>query len=460
MNTDATELKSTPVGALYCQRNSFARSLATRIVSVEVPAAAPAPAAGGKKKTTATPAPSAVETRLVVLEDTVMFPEGGGQPADRGTLTVGGTEFKVVDVQRKGTTAIHTVALPSKEAGELLVPGAEAETTLAWARRLDNMQQHSGQHLLSAVAEQEFGWRTASWSFGSEWNFIEVAQDMPDVPAQPITAATLSALESRVADHIAAAHPISVSETSTTTQTRGSSKALPADLRGATDLIVRTVVMGDVDANRCCGTHLTSTLQMQAVAVQPTTERVRGTNTRIYFAFGDRVRKLLAASLARDAALTAILSSGAPEFEEKVGKLVEASRADKRKLKATTDALAMAFVQLHLGSTPADASEVRRYHAEDATSMDLLLAMSTALKMREPEMTAVTILSAIDEAGAGAVLVLGPVGPALTEAIASVTAAFPTARGGGGKGKPGAVSMWQGRIAGKAEAAKLAEFRV
>ncbi|KAI9179095.1 hypothetical protein H9P43_005757 [Blastocladiella emersonii ATCC 22665] len=436
MNSATTALATQPVGTLLCQRDSLARSLVTRIVSVEPPAVASA-------------------LLLVVLEDTVLFPEGGGQPADYGKLEAQGATFDVVDVQRKGTTAVHTVAVPDDAAAELLQAGATVQVTVDWARRLDNMQQHCGQHLLSAVAQREFGWRTMSWSCGPEWTYIEVAPDVPGVPAQPINAKTLAELEARVAEHIAAAHAVTVSETAPTDPSQIINSTIPADLVGAAELIVRYVTIGDVDVSLCCGTHPPTTLHIQSVTVRPTTERARGTHTRIFFAFGDRVRKHLAVAHARDVALTAILSSGAPEFEDKVGKLVEASRADKRKIKAATDSLAAALVRLHLAD--ADVA-VRRFHSEEPASMDLLLAMANALKSKEPKMATPAVLSAVDDSGAGAVLIVGPVGSALASAIARAAEAFPSIRGGGGKGKQGAVSIWQGRVTAKDEAAKLAAF--
>ena len=80
------------------------------------------------------------KTWLVTLDQTAFYPEGGGQPADRGTL--GGA--KVLDVQERAGEIVHTCdrALPvgEKVAGEL-----------DWARRFDHMQQHSGEHIVSGM---------------------------------------------------------------------------------------------------------------------------------------------------------------------------------------------------------------------------------------------------------------------------------------------------------------------
>ena len=82
----------------------------------------------------------------VVCADTVLFPEGGGQNSDRGFIN----DVPVLSVSRRGTEAVHLVS-PAVDWS----PGTRVRQRLDWARRWDNMQQHSGQHLLSAVLERE-----------------------------------------------------------------------------------------------------------------------------------------------------------------------------------------------------------------------------------------------------------------------------------------------------------------
>ena len=79
------------------------------------------------------------------LSDTVLYPEGGGQPADRGWLA----DVTVEDVRRQDGEVIHWLAAP-------VAPGP-ARLRLDWARRFDHMQQHTSQHLLSALAADRFG---------------------------------------------------------------------------------------------------------------------------------------------------------------------------------------------------------------------------------------------------------------------------------------------------------------
>lgn len=124
-----------------------------------------------------------------VLDDTVLYPEGGGQPADRGQL--GGVA--VVDVQRRDGALRHYLAANVAE--------GPAELVLDWRRRLDHMQQHTAQHLLSAIAADRFGWPTTSFHLGERVSDVEL-----DVPS--LSPSQLIAVEEGVASEVRAARPV------------------------------------------------------------------------------------------------------------------------------------------------------------------------------------------------------------------------------------------------------------
>ena len=89
----------------------------------------------------------------VVLDRTLFFPEEGGQSPDRGVL--GG--FQVTDVQIRGGEIIHTVDASPEETAASFPAGAEVEGRIDWANRFSNMQQHSGEHLISGLVHRELG---------------------------------------------------------------------------------------------------------------------------------------------------------------------------------------------------------------------------------------------------------------------------------------------------------------
>ncbi|XP_020905426.1 alanyl-tRNA editing protein Aarsd1-like [Exaiptasia diaphana] len=117
-----------------CQNQPFLRELRTKVISCE------------KAKL------DDKEGYEVILKDTILFPEGGGQPDDRGSIN----GIEVHRITRRQDLAVHFVLEP-------LSIGEEVHLTIDWTRRFDHMQQHSGQHLISALFEKEFGHETLSW---------------------------------------------------------------------------------------------------------------------------------------------------------------------------------------------------------------------------------------------------------------------------------------------------------
>ena len=127
---------------------------------------------------------------MAVLDDTLIFPEGGGQPSDRGRLG----SVEVVDAVHHPDGVRHLLAAP-------VAVGLETTLEVDWARRFDHMQQHTAQHLLTAVAADRFGWPTTSFHLGADVCDIEI--EAPDLGRHQ-----LDALEEAVAAEIRAAHEV------------------------------------------------------------------------------------------------------------------------------------------------------------------------------------------------------------------------------------------------------------
>lgn len=244
----------------------------------------------------------------VQLADNLFYPEGGGQPADRGRLN----DVAVVDVQKDGESIKHYLAAPL-EPGPVLA-------RLDWQRRFDHMQQHTGQHLLSALAEDRFGWRTTAFHLGSERCDVELA-----VPA--LSPDDLPRLEEAVAAEIRAARPVSsrwVTPEDIAQLPGLRTRGLPQGHQGP----VRLVEIEGVDLNTCGGTHVANTAQVEALVLLGT-EPMRG-GTRVYFVAGGRVRLRLHQHEARNAALRALLNASDEELvgvaEAKLVQLAETNR--------------------------------------------------------------------------------------------------------------------------------------
>lgn len=264
------------MGALACQKNSFLKSFQTLVISCneyEPIMTSKDKQNKGKKKEEKVPTE---KLYAVELEDTILFPEGGGQPSDTGSILLPNLkQVEVKQVLRKELTAVHVVP-------EAVEPGSLVTLNVDWDRRIDIMQQHTGQHLISAVFDG-YDLETLSWSMGDMINYIELPKKIDDDLIEEVS--------KKVNNLILENLPITV----TTPDEHGGeidTKKIPDDYDMSKG-IVRVVKIGDLDANPCCGTHLTYTGQIQAVSFLHQVN-IRGGNSRLHFICGSRVCKQLA----------------------------------------------------------------------------------------------------------------------------------------------------------------------
>lgn len=255
--------------------------------------------------------------RFVVLDDTIFYPEGGGQPPDRGTIGAA----RVNDVQKRDGEIRHYIE------GEV-APGA-APAVLDWERRFDHMQQHTGQHLLSAVAEDRFGWATTAFHLGRELSDVELT-------AGAVGAVELRALEEAVAAEIRAARKVTPRQVPLAEYAamKVRSRGLPADHAGD----VRLVEIVGVDLNTCGGTHLGSTSEIEALLLVRT-EPMRG-GVRVHFVAGGRARRRAAENEARLAALRSLLNTKDDDLVAAVERGQVAARDAAKRERALTARLA------------------------------------------------------------------------------------------------------------------------
>ncbi len=254
---------------------------------------------------------------FVVLEDTVLYPEGGGQPCDRGTIN----GVAVLDVQKRDGEIRHVLASP--------LPEGPASLRLDWARRFDHMQQHTGQHLLTAVAQDRFGWQTTAFHLGAAVCDIELDVSSP-------SPTDLDRLEEAVAAEIRAARPIAARRVGPEAYAREAvrSRGLPEGHTGD----IRLVEIAGVDLNTCGGTHLRHTGEIEALKLLGT-EPIRG-GTRLFYVAGGRVRARLGAHEARNGALRALLGAPDADLAPTAQAKLEQLQAAERRLRKLEEELA------------------------------------------------------------------------------------------------------------------------
>lgn len=196
----------------------------------------------------------------VYLDRSAFYPTSGGQPHDTGRL--GGVE--VLDVVDEDDRVAHVMAAP------VLSDAVEGEVN--WGRRWDFMQQHTGQHLLSAVFADRFGYETVSVHFGPDYATLDLSVDV--VPADKLREALLVA-NTIVTENRAVS--VSFEEAASATGLRKAT---------ARDGTLRIVTIADCDRSACGGTHVNATGEIGPILLRRQEKMKK--NARIEFLCGMR----------------------------------------------------------------------------------------------------------------------------------------------------------------------------
>ena len=174
----------------------------------------------------------------VTLDRTAFYPEGGGQPADHGTLG----EARVLDVHEKDGVVTHLC-------DRALSVGAEVSGRIDWARRFDHMQQHSGEHIISGLLCSTFHCDNVGFHMGADVVTIDYNA--------PITWEQALEVERRANAYIWADHPIRIWYPSAEELA-----ALPYRSKKELTGAVRITEFPGADRCACCGTHVSSSGQV------------------------------------------------------------------------------------------------------------------------------------------------------------------------------------------------------
>lgn len=367
---------------LACQRDATLRSLDTEVVACEA-----------SEQTDG--------TFRVRLSDTVLYPEGGGQPADHGTIGA----VEVEDVQRIDDVVWHHTAAP--------VPVGPALVEVDWARRWDHMQQHSGQHLLTAVCHDRLGRETRAFHLGRELCTI-------DLTGPALSADEMAHLEELVNDEVIAARPVRPREVG-----QAQLEALGVRTRGLPEHIsgpVRLVEIEGVDLNTCGGTHVSNTAALQVVHLVRCDTYKGG--CRLTFVVGGRALRALRALRQREQALTSLLRQGPEAHVEEVERILSERKQSGKARKAILSRLASLE-----GSTLANQPGDPLWHHADAADLAYLGQLARAWDPAER----VLVLTGGPMGGKGVFLVVGPA--ERVTALGPRVAAALDGRGGGRKGR-------------------------
>src|SRR5438132_6233848 len=271
---------------------------------------------------------------LVTLDRTAFYPTTGGQPFDTGTLG-GLAVVDVVDDERGSVT--HVIEL----AGGDLSPGQPVHGTIDWPRRFDHMQQHTGQHVLSAAFHRLFDVRTVSFHLGASVSTIDLARELD--------ASEIAAAEHEANRIVWEDRPVAIRFADSDQAAR-----LPLRKEPKREGRLRLIEVEDFDLSACGGTHVARTGAIGIIAVA-SWERFKG-GQRLEFLCGGRA--LGRFRLLRDTAASGmrLLSAGAEELSGAIERL----QADAREQERAAGALQLELARYRADEIAASAERTER----------------------------------------------------------------------------------------------------
>jgi len=331
---------------------------------------------------------------LVTLDATAFYPEGGGQACDLGTLG----NATVLDVQEQGEQVVHLCDKP-------LTVGSTVAGYIHWERRFDLMQQHSGEHILSGLIHEKFGYHNVGFHIGSD--VMEVDFD------GPITWEELLELEAKANEAVWKNLPIRCSFPSP--------EELPTLIyrsKKALDWPVRIVQVPGYDTCACCGVHVATTGEVGIIKVLSCVKFHQG--VRIQMLCGGRAYRYLAQVFEQNRQVSQLFSAKHLETADAAARFQQQLTAEKFRATGLQKRLFEAIAQAYTGKGQVVHFENDLSAAGVRELADRIAAVCDGTA---------TVFSGSDENGYNVCIL----GDRAKELGAAMTQAFP----GRGGGKPG-----------------------
>ena len=264
----------------------------------------------------------------VTLDQTLFFPEEGGQSPDQGTIN----GISVLDVQIKKDVIIHTLAAPVEV-------GSTVKGKIDWKHRFYNMQQHSGEHIFSGLVHSRFGYENVGFHLSDQ----TVTMDFNGV----LSEADVAEVEYAVNEAIIKNIPIEV-----TFPTKEELETLDYRSKIEIEGQVRIVTIPGYDVCACCAPHVKRTGEIGMLKVLNVQSYKGGVRISILCGFRALLEFRKKAEVLSE--LSAKLSANQEGLGEAVDKLKNTNQAMKAKLAAANEKM----MQQKLSEIPSDQTDV------------------------------------------------------------------------------------------------------
>jgi len=329
------------------------------------------------------PASTEPSRSAVILRETAFYPTSGGQVHDTGWLTLDGAEpLRVTEVaDAEDGRVVHYLEAPAK----LPLAGAAVHGSIDFERRRDHMQQHSGQHVLSAAFVELYQMPTVSFHMGEDYCSIDLAT--PSVSSAQIEGAERRANQVVFENRRVRIRYVSRAEA----EKLGLRKVPPAERDE-----LRLVEVADFDVSACGGTHVSSSGQIGAIVLRKS-ERVRQ-GTRVEFVCGERAVRMARRDYSALSDAAALFSAQLWDVPEQIRKSIEESKLLRRQKDGALDELAELMALAALQSQPETSG--RKMVVRAFSDRDINFAKLFAQKVTRAGTPAIALVaSTVDPAG-------------------------------------------------------------
>ena len=332
----------------------------------------------------------------VTLDATAFYPEGGGQPSDVGTLDT----VRVLDVRERGEEVIHLC-------DGALEAGSTVEGQIDWVRRFDFMQQHTGEHILSGLIHQKYGYHNVGFHMGKQAMEVDFDGPIPPEELQQLEAEANRAIWQNLEVKHWYPEPEELKQV-----VYRSKKELPWP--------VRIVQVPGYDSCACCGVHVARTGEVGIIKILSGVKFHQG--IRLEMLCGRRAYEFLCGVYDQNRLVSQAFSAKVLQTGEAAQRMNQQLSAEKFRSAALEKRLFSMIAREH-----ENAGDVVRI--EQDLNPGGVRELADAIAKVCGGVAAV--LSGSDEAGYGVCLI----GPA--EAVKALGAAMTGALNGRGGGKPG-----------------------
>ncbi len=302
----------------------------------------------------------------IILDRTAFYPTSGGQIFDTGTIATANETLKITEVaDAEDGRVIHYLEVPPKS----LQPGAKIHGQIDTSRRRDHMQQHTGQHVLSAAFVRLFNMQTVSFHMGDDYCSIDL-----DTPA--LTQDQIERAERHANEIILENRPVEIRFVTRDQAVNLGLRKLPPAERDE----LRLIDIRDFDLSACGGTHVNRTGQIGCILLRKT-EKVRQ-GWRVEFVAGQRAVAIARRDFTTLTETAALFSAHIYDLPIQARKSLDEIRSLLKQREQSLEDLAEAQASSLLTQTPEENGRqlvVHTYSDRDINFLKLLAQKITRL---------------------------------------------------------------------------------